>query len=295
MDDTTDNNNGNEPLNNNTTNNEVSMTDTNDNDTQHGISSAAASNNNSQVGAPSTQNNIQDDAPSTTNNNVATNNNDTADNNNNRVTFSINNDSLSAQPTTQATTNNNQIIPQQSTTNSVGLSNNSNIIHPTLPFLITHWLSNYTTSLPSTTLSSSAIAITSASGISINKEKERALQTIQNQSIILANAFETLGEFGTSSTALLGGLEGSNRVDGKLQGSKEGKVEGTRCTTYSDLKRKYSPLLQIGNGISSVSYGGSISKVGGNQSERYVILFMSYIVVVCYWVLLGGKCLLLLD
>ena len=252
MDDTTDNNDGNEPLNNNDNTNDE-MNDANDNDTQHDASSsAAANNNNSQVGAPSTQNNTQDDAPSLSTNG-------TTNNNNNRVTFSTN-ESPSTQSTTQATTNsNNQMLRQQSTTNS-----NQNSIHPTLPFLITHWLSNYTASLPSTTLSSSATSA-NANG---NREKEKALQTIKNQSIILANAFETLGEFGTSSNALKG-VEGKAEEEGRvLEGS---KVEGTRSTTYSDLKRKYSPLLQIGNYSTSGGGVGSISKVGGNQSERYVI------------------------
>jgi len=237
MDDNTDNNNGNEPLNNN--NNEgVSMNDTNDNDVQHNASSSAAASNNNLQGAPSTQNNTQDDAPSNTNNSTAATNNNTANNNNNRVIFSTTNDSPSTQSTTQATVNssNNQIIRQsQSTTNS----NNSNCIHPTLPFLITHWLSNYT-----------AASTTTA-------EKEKALQTIQNQALILANAFETLGEFGTSST---GGL-------GRLTAEEEGvmgKAEGTvRSTTYADLKRKYSPLLQIGNGV-----GNNISNVAGSTAQR---------------------------
>lgn len=234
------------------------MNDTNDNDAQHGTSSAAASNNNSQVGAPSTQNNQDDDAPSTNNNSAATNNNTTNNNNNNHVKFSANNHNPSTQSAAQSTTNNdNQImnLRQQSTTNS-NKPTTSISGHPELPFLITHWLSNYTASLPS------------AAGAA---EKERALQTIQNQSIILANAFETLGEFGTSSTQQLS--TSSIGIDGSVPTTAESMVEGgTRSTTYADLKRKYSPLLQIGS---------SISKVGINQSERYVTfcVYCFYVVV----------------
>jgi len=241
MDDTTDNNNGNEPLNNNDTNNEgVSMNDTNDNEAQHDTSSSSAASNNTSQGAPSIQNETQDDAPSITNNT----NNNTA-NNNNHVTFSSTTNNNPTQGTQATTNSNNQIIRQQSTTNS-----NNNSIHPTLPFLITHWLSNYTaaSTLSSTTSSSTTATSTAANG---NREKERALQTIQNQAIILANAFETLGEFGTSSTQQLStsssGLGRLTTEEGVME-----KAEGTvRSTTYSDLKRKYSPLLQIGNGISA--------------------------------------------
>ena len=269
MDDNIDSNNGNEPLNDNDTNNEGdSMNNINDNVVQHDASSSAAANNNNSQGAPSIQNNTQDDAPSLSNNSAATDNNNTAN-----ECSTNNNNSPSAQPTaqgqtTQATNSNNQIIRQpQSTTQS-----NSSSIHPTLPFLITHWLSNYTAA---STLSSAATS-SSAGG---SKEKEKALQTIQNQSIILANAFETLGEFGTSSsTALMEGLKGKVE-EGNAEGTVEGiKEEGnvTRSTTYSDLKRKYSPLLQIGN-------GSSISKVGSNQCERYVHIYCN-VCVYCFYV-----------
>lgn len=271
MDDNIDSNNGNEPLNDNDTNNEGdSMNNINDNVVQHDASSSAAANNNNSQGAPSIQNNTQDDAPSLSNNSAATDNNNTAN-----ECSTNNNNSPSAQPTaqgqtTQATNSNNQIIrqPHKSTTHS---NNSSNSIHPTLPFLITHWLSNYTSTTNAINGEISSSTTTS--------EKERALQTIQNQSIILANAFETLGEFGTSSsTALMEGLKGKVE-EGNAEGTVEGiKEEGnvTRSTTYSDLKRKYSPLLQIGN-------GSSISKVGSNQCERYVHIYCN-VCVYCFYV-----------
>ena len=45
----------------------------------------------------------------------------------------------------------------------------------------------------------------------------------------------------------------------------------TRSTTYSDLKRKYSPLLQ--------DIGSSISKVGSNQGERYVHILLMFVLL----------------
>ncbi|KAL3793670.1 hypothetical protein HJC23_010242 [Cyclotella cryptica] len=112
--------------------------------------------------------------------------------------------------------------------------------HPDLPFLVTHWIDHYASLAGSATTKNKKTpkGHTSNSGAIIpvkdgdeKANKDEALRRIQRAAKDLAWAFEALGAFGDS-------CKGPLSSNGDHDAS-------THCcpTTYTDLKRKYAPLL----------------------------------------------------
>ena len=248
MDDPTDNNNDREegssmpPLNNN--NDGVSMNNNNSNndassrDVHHDTSSV---NNDNNISNNHMQQQHRHPPSSSTN---FTTSSSSSPNNNNTRPKSSNQLGASRQSISMTYQNNNNNLQQ----------------HPNLPFLVTHWLSQYAPP-PSSSSSSEFVALeegTNTNNNTNNNEREEALQLIRQQATQLANAFQTLGAFGQSSSLPASSTNNnvnSNSGSGSGIGSDQLALlhgfSSSRPTTYADLSRKYSNLLSINNGIKS--------------------------------------------
>eukprot|EP00571_Detonula_confervacea_P009850 CAMPEP_0172301324 /NCGR_PEP_ID=MMETSP1058-20130122/3238_1 /TAXON_ID=83371 /ORGANISM="Detonula confervacea, Strain CCMP 353" /LENGTH=2176 /DNA_ID=CAMNT_0013011391 /DNA_START=239 /DNA_END=6769 /DNA_ORIENTATION=- len=162
--------------------------------------------------------------------------------------------------------------------------------HPDLPFLVTHWLSQYAppaqsndakTSLSAQMPSTLGGEIVTAGKDQTNNRKE-ALKIIRQQACNLAWAFQTLGAYGQSSHVT---------------------TISRRPTTYSDLSRKYSSLLSV---PSSRAHGNSagtntitsldsnnptvslLDSLVGTSSSAHVVAAKSDLKSVMPWSLLGA-------
>ncbi len=133
--------------------------------------------------------------------------------------------------------------------------------HPDLPFLVTHWIAHYDAlqSNNSTTVSStnSEESKFDSFGSTFNKfsnnnhktqeqkaKEEEARRRIQRAAADLAWSFQTLGAFGTSNTNT------SSTVG--------------RPATYSDMARKFAPLLATST-ITTTTTSSSSSTSGQND------------------------------
>ena len=143
--------------------------------------------------------------------------------------------------------------------------------HPDLPFLVTHWLSTFApppaphSIASSNPLSSSPRLLTHLlPADTIEETRQEALKLIRHHASSLANAFQSLGAFGWSISS------GSSNV-GTTQSAAPWDC---RPTTYADMTRKYSQLLNVtlpssthemGRRINSSSRGHCLDR-NGNQS-----------------------------
>ena len=127
---------------------------------------------------------------------------------------------------------------------------NQNQFHPDLPFLITHWLSQYQhTSIappvnpPTTTPTPNTTALIQPNLHAKQKQQQQgqaeALSILQNIPSQLAWAFQTLGAYGQS-----------------YNGS----------TSYSDVQRTYSSLLVVGGEDDRLNWPRKKEKSGGGGS-----------------------------
>jgi hypothetical protein len=117
--------------------------------------------------------------------------------------------------------------------------------HPDLPFLVTHWVDHYAAS----SLAASENKTMSGGERNQSEEgkKQEALLRLERAAKDMAWAFETLGAFGNST-----------RVPVSINNG-----DLCRPTTYTDLKRKYAPLLS--NGFASIVDNG-------NESSKVALL-----------------------
>lgn len=106
--------------------------------------------------------------------------------------------------------------------------------HPDLPFLVTHWLSTIVphpiTQVSSS--SSSSFSLAGKSGVAATREIDEALLAIRRGATTLASAFQTLGAFG---------------VTGRMTTPMTDVITTDQYATFSDLSRKYAPLI-VGGG-----------------------------------------------
>jgi len=124
--------------------------------------------------------------------------------------------------------------------------------HPDLPFLVTHWLSTFvpppaptntaSTTTPFTSSSPRLLAMTANNANTNNnafeKQRQDAIQLIRHHASSLAHAFQTLGAFGLSSSS-----SSSSSNVGTIQGA--ATTWNCRPTTYADMTRKYSHLVNV--------------------------------------------------
>ena len=252
MDDPTGNNNDREeesssmpPLNNNNNNNDgVSM-----NNNSSSNNNASSRDVHHETSSVNNDNNISNNHmqqqhrhPPSSSTNFTTSSSSSPNNNNTRPKYS------------------NQLGPRQSISMTYQSNNNNLQQHPNLPFLVTHWLSQYAPP-PSSSFSEFTALEEGKNNTTnnTNNEREEALQLIRQQATKLANAFQTLGAFGQSSS--LPASLTNNNATSNSSGSGSGigsddlallhGFSSSRPTTYADLSRKYSNLLSINNGIKS--------------------------------------------
>lgn len=145
--------------------------------------------------------------------------------------------------------------------------------HPDVPFLITHWLDHYVNS--TTSLSSSGGRVSGSreketGGNQDNDDaaaaarKKEAMRRLRNAAKDVAWAFETLGVFGTTATS--GGGHGGHGGGGGPLYSTDGSNEKA-LTTYTDLKRKYHPIL-LSRGFASANNAVSTRTNNSNNSNN---------------------------
>lgn len=107
--------------------------------------------------------------------------------------------------------------------------------HPDLPFLVTHWLSTIgphpITQVSSS--SSSSFSLAGKSGVTSTREIDEALLAIRRGASTLASAFQTLGAFG---------------ITGRMT-TMTHDIATDQHATFSDLSRKYAPLIVRGGAV----------------------------------------------
>ncbi len=159
------------------------------------------------------------------------------------------------------TTNNNACNISGEHSNEAALN-----FHPDLPFLVTHWLSTFAPPPPaprsittSTPFSSSPRLLAQqlpvnddAENNAIEDKRKEALKLIRHHASSLANAFQSLGAFGWSSSSSNVGTNQS------------AATWNCRPTTYADMTRKYSQLLDVALPSSTSSRGHCLDR-HGNQ------------------------------
>ena len=151
------------------------------------------------------------------------------------------------------------------TANNNNINNSSSMLnaelnfHPDLPFLVTHWLSTFVPPPPppTTTTSSSSLSTTSSRQLAqfpandvtdnnvLDESRKEALTLIRHHASSLANAFQTLGAFGLSSISS-SGIIGTQAISSAAAASSTASLPcHYRPTTYADMTRKYSQLLNV--------------------------------------------------
>ena len=165
--------------------------------------------------------------------------------------------SSSSSPNNTRPKSSNQLGARQSISMTYQNNNNNLQQHPNLPFLVTHWLSQYAPP-PSSSEFAALGGMNNTTNSNNNDKREEALQLIRQQATQLAKAFQTLGAFGQSSSLPASSTNNnvnSNSGSGSGIGSDQLALlhgfSSSRPTTYADLSRKYSNLLSINNGIKS--------------------------------------------
>lgn len=180
--------------------------------------------------------------------------------------------SMKFPPSSNSITANNNNIKSSNNT-STNILNEELNFHPDLPFLVTHWLSTFVPPPPpttSTTTSSSTIISTTsprqlatlpandATEIDVLDDKRKeALKLIRHHASSLANAFQTLGAFGLSSSSS-GTITHRSSTSSSIVGTQaissdsaatSSSTDSLPCfyrpTTYADMTRKYSQLLNV--------------------------------------------------
>ena len=137
--------------------------------------------------------------------------------------------------------------------------------HPDLPFLVTHWIAHYDALQSSTTSNNSEDesksdlfgSTTTLNQLSNNNKtqeqkakEDEAKRRIQRAAADLAWSFQTLGAFGTSNTNT------SSTVG--------------RSATYSDMARKFAPLLATSTTATTVITATTTS--GQNENKSVALL-----------------------
>ena len=132
--------------------------------------------------------------------------------------------------------------------------------HPDLPFLVTNWVDCYASSSADYLSTKNNVEEVpnnkqTVTGDREEAKKKEALMKLQNAAKDMAWAFETLGVFGDSSKEPI---------------ISTGDVNTSRRTTYTDLKRRYGPVL---SSICSTNATDS-----GSQSKARVPLLDSLVI-----------------
>jgi len=140
--------------------------------------------------------------------------------------------------------------------------------HPDLPFLVTHWIAHYNSLQSNSGISDASISKESKSNDSIfgnnnvnniRTQEQKAMENearrrIQRAASDLAWSFQTLGVFGTSN------IDTSSHVG--------------RPATYSDMARKFAPLLATATATASTASttAASSSTFSPNDNKSVALL-----------------------